>query len=141
MNRDQIEWMEARFHGLSPLLQVFDMRTSIAFYCGMLGFELVSRSSEGDDFDWCLLSGGGAEIMLNTMYEAPDRPSSPDAKRTEHHSDVCLYFGCQDLDSVYAHLRAHGVAVEPPKVAPYGMRQLPFLDPDGYALCFQWPAA
>jgi hypothetical protein len=28
-----------------------------------------------------------------------------------------------------------------PKVAPYGMRQLWFTDPDGYGLCFQYPAS
>ena len=33
-----------------------------------------------------------------------------------------------------------GVRVEPPRVAPYGMRQLYFSDPDGYGICFQWPA-
>jgi hypothetical protein len=37
-------------------------------------------------------------------------------------------------------LRANGVRVEPPRVAPYGMRQLSFRDPDGYGICFQWPA-
>jgi glyoxylase I family protein len=31
--------------------------------------------------------------------------------------------------------------VKPPKVAPYGMKQLYVKDPDGYVLCFQWPAA
>jgi glyoxylase I family protein len=30
--------------------------------------------------------------------------------------------------------------VNEPKVAPYGMKQLYVRDPDGYGLCFQWPA-
>jgi hypothetical protein len=30
--------------------------------------------------------------------------------------------------------------VKEPKVAPYGMKQLYVRDPDGYNLCFQWPA-
>jgi glyoxylase I family protein len=29
--------------------------------------------------------------------------------------------------------------VKPPLVAPYGMKQLNLSDPDGYALCLQWP--
>jgi hypothetical protein len=41
---------------------------------------------------------------------------------------------------MYEHLHAHGVASKPPKVAPYGMKQLYVDDPDGYKLCFQWPA-
>lgn len=39
-----------------------------------------------------------------------------------------------------AQLRAHGVDVKPPTVAPYGMKQLYVRDPDGYTLCFQWRA-
>jgi uncharacterized glyoxalase superfamily protein PhnB len=48
---------------------------------------------------------------------------------------------CPDLDGAYAHLLAEGVPAEPPKVAPYGMKQLYVTDPDGYVLCFQWPAS
>lgn len=57
------------------------------------------------------------------------------------HRDVCLYFGCPDPDAVYRRLREHGVEAEPPKVAPYGMKQLYVSDPDGFLLCFQWSAA
>ena len=44
------------------------------------------------------------------------------------------------LKGAYEHLRARQVTVEPPTVAPYGMRQLYVKDPDGFTLCFQWPA-
>ena len=33
-----------------------------------------------------------------------------------------------------------GLNIAPPKVAPYGMKQLYPRDPDGYCLCFQWKA-
>lgn len=42
--------------------------------------------------------------------------------------------------AAYMHLRAHGVAAKEPKIAHYGMKQLYVIDPDGYNLCFQWPA-
>jgi hypothetical protein len=32
------------------------------------------------------------------------------------------------------------VEVQPPTVAPYGMKELYVRDPDGYMPCFQWPA-
>jgi uncharacterized glyoxalase superfamily protein PhnB len=41
------------------------------------------------------------------------------------------------VDGAYEHLRSKGLEVKPPKVAPYGMKQLNVSDPDGYALCFQ----
>lgn len=122
------------------LLQVFDMPASVRFYRDVLGFEVVQTSPrEGDQFDWGLLRLNHAEIMLNTAYEQEFRPARPEATRVAGHRDTCLYFSCPDVDGAYQHLRAQGIEVEQPKVAPYGMKQLYVHDPDGYALCFQWP--
>ena len=74
-------------------------------------------------------------------YEAHDRRPAPDPARIAAHADTCLYFGCPDPDAAYAHLRAHGIAAKEPSVAPYGMKQLYVIDPDGFHLCFQWPAS
>ena len=70
----------------------------------------------------------------------PTSMTSANSARIAAHDDTCLYFGAPDEDSVYAQLLAKGVAVEPPKVAHYGMKQFYAQDPDGYKLCFQWPA-
>ncbi len=78
--------------------------------------------------------------MLNTAYEADERPPVRDPSRIAAHGDTCLFFGCRDLDATYQHLRAHGLKLKEPKIASYGMNQLWFTDPDGYGLCFQWPA-
>jgi len=133
--------MSIEVRGVCALLQVFDMPTSVRFYRDVLGFEIVETSvRDGDRFDWGLLRLGEAELMLNTAYEADDRPASPDPQRLSQHRDVCLYFGCPDPDAAYRHLRAKGVDVEPPKITPYGMNQLYVRDPDGFLLCFQWSA-
>jgi len=126
---------------MAPLLQVFDMPTALHFYRDALGFAVVGSSGDGDQSDWILLRKAGVEIMLKTAYEADSRPSRPDPARIAAHADVGLFFGCQDLDGAYADLVAKGIAVEPPQVAPYGMKQLYVTDPDGYILCFQWPAS
>ncbi len=133
--------MAINFNGPCTLLQVFDMPTSIRFYRDVLGLAVHSQSRPGDRFDWAWLKGKGVELMLNTAYEEDSRPASPDPARVAAHEDTCLYFGCQDLDGAYQHFRAHGLEVNPPKVAPYGMKQLYVSDPDGYGLCFQWPAS
>jgi glyoxylase I family protein len=126
--------------GLAPLLQVFDMPASIHFYRDILGFEVVTTSRPGKHFDWALLRLNGVELMLNTAYEAGERPSAPDPHRTAAHADIGLYFGCPDVDGAYNQLRAKGLDVKPPVIRPYGMKQLNVADPDGYELCFQWPA-
>jgi catechol 2,3-dioxygenase-like lactoylglutathione lyase family enzyme len=129
--------------GLTPLLQVYDMPTSVRFYRDLLGFEVISTSPVlGEDrFHWALLRVGGAELMLNTAYELDtDRPPEPDHARTSAHDDTGLFFECPNVDGAYAELRGKGVAVKEPMVTGYGMKQMYVRDPDGYTLCFQWPA-
>lgn len=132
--------MAIELRGLTPLIQVYDMPRAIRFYRDVLGFEVVAHSPQlGEDFfHWVWLRLGEAELMLNTAYE-DQRPPVPDARRVAAHRDTGLFFGCPDVDAAYEHLRARGLEVKPPKVAPYGMKQLNVADPDGYALCFQCP--
>lgn len=132
--------MPIQAKGLTPLIEVFDMPTSVAFYRDVIGFEVATQSSPGDNFDWCLLRMGGAELMLNTAYESHERPAAPDRARWAGHSHTTLFFYCPNLDQAYEYLRSKGIAVEKPVVRPYGMRQLSLTDPDSYGLCFEHPA-
>jgi glyoxylase I family protein len=133
--------MAVKIEGLCPLLEVFDMPTSVAFYRDLLGFEIVRKSRDGDEFDWALLRRDEAELMLNTAYERDERPPAPDPSRVAAHGDTGLFFGCRDVDAAYAELRALGVDVKPPVVRDYGMKQMYLKDPDGYGVCLQWRAA
>jgi glyoxylase I family protein len=133
--------MAPDLRGVSPLLQVYDMPTSVRFYRDQLGFEIVNHSPVlgEDSFHWVLLRLGGAELMLNTAYESnTERPSEPDVSRTAAHGDTVLYFACPDVEAAYEELRCKGVSVGKPAVAWYGMKQMNVPDPDGYLLCFQW---
>ncbi len=128
--------------GVTVLLQVYDMPTSVRFYRDVLGFEVVATSPVlgADRFHWALVRLGGAELMLNTAYEFDEeRPAVPDPARTAAHDDTGLYFGCPDVDAAYAELRSKGVEAKAPFVTGYGMKQLYVHDPDGYNLCFQSP--
>ena len=65
--------------GLTPLIGVFDMPRALAFYLDVLGFTVVSASpevetAEGRFSHWMWLRFGGAEIMLNTLYDSNERP-------------------------------------------------------------------
>ena len=134
--------MPVNVEGVCTLIEVFDMPTSIAFYCELLGFEIVSTSNPDGPFGWAWLRLNDAELMLNTMYDEDDeRPPEPDSRRVAAHRDTCLYFGCRDVDAAYEYLRTHGMNVEKPVVQSYGMKQLYLTDPDGYGICFQWRAS
>jgi catechol 2,3-dioxygenase-like lactoylglutathione lyase family enzyme len=126
--------------GQTPLIEVFDMPTSVAFYRDGLGFQIIAQSSPGDDFGWGLLRWGDATLMLNTAFEADQRPPAPDPDRIAGHGDMTLFFDCLDVDGAYRHLQAKGLAAEPPVVRDYGMKQLNVTDPDGFRLCFQCQA-
>ena len=136
--------MSIEVKGVTPMVQVFDMPRSIRFYRDLLGFKVLSSSkaisANPDDVNWVLLQLSNAEIMLNTAYDPDDVPEAPDPGRWSGHQDTCLYFGCPDVDGAYQHLVAQGLAINPPNVAWYGMKQLYLTDPDGFGICFQWTA-
>ena len=133
--------MALDLRGLTPLIQVYDMPSSIRFYRDLLGFEIVQTSAPlggQDRFHWAFLRLGGVEMMLNSAYEFDhERPVPPDPSRARAHEDTCLYIACPGVDAAFQELAAKGLAVKPPKVAPYGMKQVYLRDPDGYALCLQ----
>lgn len=132
--------------GVCPLLQVFDMPTSLGFYRDILGFEILEAAPsrdqvEGDQFGWVWLRCGGADLMLNSAYEPGGvRPERADPHRVAAHDDVALFIGVPEIDDVYLQLRDRGFKLEPPHLAAYGMKQLYLKDPDGFTICFQWSA-
>src|SRR5882672_107533 len=78
--------MTIQMSGLVPLLQVFDMNESVAFYRDMLGFEIHGHSpeieaAEGRYFHWAWLRHGDAELMLNTAFDSNERPAARDPAR------------------------------------------------------------
>lgn len=134
--------MAIEVHGVYPLLSVFDMPAAVHFYRDLLGFELVNHSPfyAPGLFHWCTLRLGDAEIMLNTAYDEGQAPPHPDPAHITIHGETTLYFACPDVAAAYQHLLAAGLNPKPPSIAPYGMQQLYLKDPDGYGICFQWPA-
>jgi glyoxylase I family protein len=130
------------FVSLTPLIGVFDMPRSLAFYRDLLGFEVVSASpevetTEGRFSHWMWLRLGAANLMLNTQYDSGERPPKPNVAHVAAHGDVCFYIGCSDIAAVYQQLKRRGVQVEPPKVAAYGLSLFSLTDPDGYTVIFQ----
>ena len=125
--------------GVAPLLQVYDMLTSLKFYRDMLEFSVDADSGRGDESDWVLLKGHGCQLMLNTVYESHRRPAKRNKTREIGHTDTCLYFHCPDVDATFKYLSKKGLKLEKPNVTGYGWKAIHLTDPDGYHLCFHWP--
>jgi catechol 2,3-dioxygenase-like lactoylglutathione lyase family enzyme len=99
--------MPIEMRGICPLIQVFELPTSVRFYRDMLDFEIVGDSP----------------------------PRSPD--RIAAHGDTCLFIGGPDVDGAYRYLRDKGLDLKEPRVTRYGMKQLYLKDRDGFGICFQ----
>ena len=131
--------MTIEIRGLAPLLEVFDMPISLAFYRDTIGFDLVQDSGQGDNSGWVMLRLNDATLMLNTAYDEGERPPAPEPDWKTRHADGAIYFGCPNVDTAYDHLRAKGVDLNPPEITQYGFKLIQVTDPDGYKLCFHWP--
>ena len=131
--------MTLKIQGMVPLIQVFDMPASLAFYRDKLGFEVIQTSGQGDRSGWVMLKLNDVMLMLNTQFEDEYRPADPDKVRMGYHDDTVFYFGCPDVNAAHNYFLSKAIAVEKPYVTDYGFNAIDITDPDGYHLCFQWP--
>jgi glyoxylase I family protein len=132
--------MDIDIRGMTPLLSVFDMPTSLKFYRDTLGFAVTQDTGKGDESGWVMLQKSGVTLMLNTAYDDDERPAAPNPAHHSIHQETYLYFLCPDPKAAYEFLKSQGFQLDPPKVAYYGMNQIYVRDPDGYTLCFQCQA-
>lgn len=109
-----------------------DYRRSKAFYCDVLGFELVAETyrSERDSWKGDLALQGRYVIELFSFPSPPPRPSQPEACGLRH-----LAFAVTDIDEACDALKRAGVACESVRVDEFTQRRFTFLrDPDGLPL-------
>ncbi|ECK3992381.1 VOC family protein [Salmonella enterica] len=109
-----------------------DYAASKAFYCDILGFELLSEvwREERDSWKGDLALNGQYVIELFSLPSPPARPGRPEACGLRH-----LAFSVENVDNAVACLKRHQVKSEPIRVDPYtGKRFTFFNDPDGLPL-------
>ena len=125
--------------GLTPLISVWDMPTSLAFYRDVLGFTVFFASpevvaAEGRFSHYMWLKFGQADIMLNTQYDSNERPTQPPPHTPK---DAIFYIHCSDVDLAYRELIARGLQTAPLMLAGYGLKLFSVKDPDGHTIVFQ----
>jgi catechol 2,3-dioxygenase-like lactoylglutathione lyase family enzyme len=104
------------FGRVTPTVYVHDMRRSLQFYCDILGFSVVFAN--GSPVSFAVLGQDDARIHLSVRPEGAG----------SCHAHIML----TDLDSLYDKLIGAGVIVrQPPKVQPWGLRDIVAADPDG----------
>ena len=102
----------------TPIFRVADLDTSLAYYTGVLGFELDWRER-----GFAQVRRGEAPLMLGHGEQG--------------HVGSWAYVGVSDADALHAELQHRGAIVRhPPTNYPWGARELHVRDPDGNVLRF-----
>jgi len=118
----------------SPVLGVRNVRQAAEYYRDVLGFDLdpdeIFEPSADEPGVYAIVRRGGVWIHFQIR-----RGDLPERKRQSFEGDVYLYVN--DLDALYADLQRRGAKiVQPPAVAPYGLREIRVEDLNGYRLTF-----
>jgi uncharacterized glyoxalase superfamily protein PhnB len=120
----------------SPILGVRNVRQAAEYYRDVLGFDLdpvdgVFQPREDEP-------GGVYGIVKRSgvwIHFQIRRDDSPPRTRPAFERDIYLYVA--DLDDLHADLRKRGAEIlQPPNMAPHGIREMVVQDPNGYRLAF-----
>jgi PhnB protein len=117
---------------LSPDLFVSDVERSVAFYKKALGLEELDRAVGPDGPYFSMLGGEGVRLML----ESPRSPGTQTMQKRQGktpRATVLFYLSVDDVAVAEQRLQAASVRYEGPVTQPYGMKEVSFEDPDGYA--------
>jgi uncharacterized glyoxalase superfamily protein PhnB len=120
----------------TPLLNVADVEASLAFWQGLVGFEVTFRYEPDGKLMYATLQSGEVRLMLNGRGgDAAARQARP------HYTEAVLYFGVPSVHQLVRDLRAKGFAAPEPTAETYGLDEVVVRDPDGYEIAFTSPIA
>ncbi|MCC8363538.1 hypothetical protein LK996_10685 [Lysobacter sp. A6] len=111
---------------LMPMLNVPDIRASVAWYTG-IAFTVVDTADDDGEMTWAMLAyGDDARVMFNCGGRASDAPRR----------DADLYLEVEGVDALFAKLPPGVVLFEGPHDTFYGMREFIIRDNNGFWLTF-----
>lgn len=118
-----------RISGLDLLfLEVNNIEESLAFYNGVLGFDINKHSPDSEP-PMATLQAGALKITLAQHLET----------MLKRGRGVSFFLGVEDVDEYYEQLKKQGAEVWPPADEGWGGRFITLQDPDNYRLFFvEW---
>ena len=113
---------------LRPLLRTDNIKATIEFYTGILGFTLVEYN---EGWGWASLNKNDVWIMLATPnghedFKGPALTGS-------------LYFTTDDVDGVWEQVKGRAKICYEPDCFEWGMKEFAIYDNNGYLLQFGQP--
>ena len=117
-------------------LKVSDIQKSLDFYCGLLGFELITM--HGDQAAFISAGGYHHHIGLNTWHSKDAPPAMKEGVGLYH--TAILYPNRKDLADIYARLKESGYPLT--GASDHGVSEALYLnDPDGNGVELYWDRA
>jgi uncharacterized glyoxalase superfamily protein PhnB len=114
------------FKRIVPVLKVSDMKKSVEFYAGVLGFTVAWRAANDGGGENCMLQAGAAELLLSTGSQLGDKPQFTGT----------LYFHVSGVSEFFERVKSRVEIVWPLETMDYGQREFGIRDCDGYTLAF-----
>jgi catechol 2,3-dioxygenase-like lactoylglutathione lyase family enzyme len=121
----------------APILGVSRVRRTAEYYRDVLGFDLdpddgvFAPSPAESDGVYAIVERGGALLH----FQIRRGPAPPERERGAHERDVYLYV--DQLDQLHAELVGRGAKIiQPPQLAPYGIREFVIEDLDRHRIAF-----
>ena len=113
----------------SPGFTVGDVRKSLAWYRDVLGFVVGERWEHEGELRGVELKAGGVSFMIGQ----DDWKKGRDRKKGEGFRLYCTT--TQDIDAIAAGIKARGGKLDSePQDQPWGTRDFPVTDPDGFKI-------
>ena len=120
--------------GVVPLLQVSNLRETIAYYEDCLGFSQDFVWEREDGPIWAGLSRGEVSFMLTR-----DLGTSDQTFIAEKGNGVAFYILVDEIETLYDELSAHNALIVQDMITFGGRRQFTVGDPNGYVITFSEP--
>jgi lactoylglutathione lyase len=116
------------------MVNVSDMRRSIAFYRDALGLSLKSESSGWSEFQT-------GETTLALHLAASPAPAAGASSKGPAAGTCSIGFSVENVDRIYAELQSRGVRflMPPTDQREEGIRLVAAIDPDGLVISFASP--
>jgi catechol 2,3-dioxygenase-like lactoylglutathione lyase family enzyme len=115
----------SRLLKVSPRLPVVELRRTVEFYAGVLGFEVGLLWPEKAP-SFAILHRDGVSLQFHQV----------DNLQAGHAVDVILSFDASDVRSIHANLEGRVPVEWGPEVYWYGRREFAVRDPSGYLVIF-----
>jgi uncharacterized glyoxalase superfamily protein PhnB len=117
---------------ITPVLIVEEIESSLKFWVDRMGFGKLAEVPDGDRLGFVMLSGSGAELMLQTLESVrKDEPKFVPKGRPA----AALFIEVDDFADTLRRLEGYPIAM-PERVTFYGMREIGVFEPGGHSVIF-----